>query len=109
MERQRKLGTNILMLAVVLFAAQFAFAQTAVQITDGPKIEFVGDTTAVVAWTTNVPSSAVVHYGTDRNNLNQTAQQEWGGNDNAGKSRTHRVEIKNLQASTPYFFTVESG
>jgi phosphodiesterase/alkaline phosphatase D-like protein len=81
----------------------------AVQITDGPRIEFVGDTTAVIAWSTNVPTSSVVRYGTDRNNLTQTAQQDWGGTQNANNTRTHRVEIKNLRANTPYFFQVESG
>jgi phosphodiesterase/alkaline phosphatase D-like protein len=93
---------------VALFAAS-AVAQEAVQITDGPRTEFVGDTSAIVAWTTNVPSSAVVRYGTDRNNLAQTAQQDWGGAQNANSSRTHRVEIKNLTANTDYFFQVESG
>ena len=82
---------------------------SAIQISDGPRIEFVGDTTAVIAWTTNVPSSSVVRYGTDRNNLSETAQQEWGGMQNANNTRTHRVEIKNLKANTPYFFQVESG
>ncbi|HUS19897.1 MAG TPA: fibronectin type III domain-containing protein [Terriglobales bacterium] len=81
----------------------------AVQITDGPKVEFVADKTAVIAWTTNVAASSVVRYGTDRNNLNESALQEWGGTANDNGARTHRVEIKNLKANTPYFFVVESG
>lgn len=109
MKRQRRLATLVFALALAVVTAQLGFTQTAVQITDGPKIEFVGDTTAIIAWTTNVPSSAIVHFGTSRNNLAQIAQQEWGGAGNPGQSRTHRVEIKNLQANTPYFFTVESG
>ncbi|HUR37370.1 MAG TPA: fibronectin type III domain-containing protein, partial [Terriglobales bacterium] len=80
-----------------------------VQITNGPKVEYVTDKTAIIAWTTNLPASAVVRYGTDRNNLTQTAQQEWGGSTNASGRRTHRVEIKNLQANTPYYFVAESG
>jgi phosphodiesterase/alkaline phosphatase D-like protein len=82
---------------------------SSVQITDGPRVEFVGDKTAIVAWTTNVPASTVVRYGTDRNNLNQTAQKQWGGTTNSSGARTHRVEIKNLNPNTPYFFVVESG
>lgn len=81
----------------------------AVHFTDGPRIEFVGDKAAVIAWTTNLPTSTVVRYGTDRNNLTQTSQQEWGGQQNANNTRTHRVELKNLQPNTQYFFVAESG
>lgn len=88
---------------------QQSSTNSVVQITDGPRMEFIGDTTAVIAWTTNVPSSTVVRYGTDRNNLSQTSQKEWGGQENAGGSRTHRVEIRNLKANTPYYFIAESG
>ncbi|MEO5935818.1 MAG: fibronectin type III domain-containing protein [Terriglobales bacterium] len=100
------------LMGVLLLAgtAQLASAQaTAAQITDGPRVEWVSDSTAVVAWTTNVPASTVLRYGTDRNNLTQTAQQEWGGKENTASQRTHRVEIKNLQANTTYFFQAESG
>ena len=38
------------------------------------------------------------------NNLNQVAQSPWG----AG-GLTHRVELKNLQPGTRYFFEVETG
>jgi len=93
---------------LLLAGAQFAAAQTPVQITDGPRVEWVSDNTVVVAWTTNVAASTVVRYGTDRNNLTQTAQQEWGGQENASQ-RTHRVEIKSLQPNTTYFFQAESG
>lgn len=44
------------------------------QITKGPVLEMVGDTSAVIAWSTNVPGSTVVKYGTDPNNLTQTAE-----------------------------------
>jgi phosphodiesterase/alkaline phosphatase D-like protein len=73
-----------------------------VQIVNGPVIEQVTPTTAVIAWTTNVPSSAVVHYSTDSKNLAQTAEAPWGGT-------THRVTINNLQPNGTYYFQVESG
>lgn len=72
------------------------------QITNGPVLERVGDTNATVAWSTNLPSSSIVKYGTDPNNLNQTAQEAWG-------QTTHRVELKNLQPATKYYFSVHSA
>lgn len=109
MTPKRWITTSALLCVLILVGAQLGYAQTAVKITDGPKIESVADTTAVIAWTTNVASSAVVRYGADRNNLSETAQKEWGGQENAGGTRTHRVEIKNLKPNTAYFFQVESG
>lgn len=81
---------------------------TPVKIVNGPNVEQTTDTTAVVAWTTDAPSSAVLKYGTDKNNLNQTAQSEWGGAANNG-GNTHRVTIKDLKPSTTYYFAVQSG
>jgi hypothetical protein len=72
-----------------------------VKITKGPTIEYASADKAVIAWSTNVPSSTVVRYGTDPNNLNQTAQAPYGGD-------THRVHLNNLKADTNYFFTFES-
>lgn len=106
MTLKRTFAISALVLALFVAGVQ---AQTAVQITDGPRVEFTGDRSAVVAWTTNVGASAIVRYGTDRNNLTQTAQQEWGGAKNTNETRTHRVEIKNLNPNTEYFFLAESG
>src|SRR5947209_5334878 len=76
------------------------------QITNGPTVEGVGDTWAVVAWTTNSGGSSVVHYGTDANNLSQTAQAPYAqGSDDT----RHRVRVTGLQPNTTYYFTVDSG
>jgi phosphodiesterase/alkaline phosphatase D-like protein len=72
------------------------------QITNGPVLERVGDTSAIVAWSTNLPSSSIVKYGTNPNHLDQTAQQAWG-------EATHRVELKNLQPGSRYYFSVHSA
>ena len=40
-------------------------AGEAVQITHGPVVENVTDTTAEIAWSTNVNSGTALHYGTD--------------------------------------------
>jgi hypothetical protein len=73
-----------------------------VQITHGPVVEDVTDTTAEIAWSTNVNSGTSLHYGTDPTHLDQTAGMPWGG-------FTHRVLIKNLKPNTTYYFKAESG
>jgi len=73
-----------------------------VQITHGPVVENVTDTTAEIAWSTNVNSGTALHYGTDPTHLDQTAGMPWGG-------FTHRVLIKNLKPNTTYYFKAESG
>jgi hypothetical protein len=52
-----------------------------------------------------------VHYGTDPNNLNQTAQAPYSRSDAppAGEHAVHRVTISNLQPNTTYYFVVDSG
>ena len=82
---------------------------TVVTVINGPNVESVKDTTAVVAWTTDRPSSAIVHYGPDKLSMNeQTAEQAWGGTQN-GNGYTHRVTLRSLKPDTTYFFQVESG
>lgn len=75
---------------------------TAVQITNGPVVENVTDTTAEIAWSTNVNSGTALHYGTDPAHLELAAGMPWGG-------FTHRVLIKNLKPNTTYYFKAESG
>jgi phosphodiesterase/alkaline phosphatase D-like protein len=92
------------LLGVVLLLANMALAQgkNNIQITKGPVVEHTDANSAVIAWSTNVPASAVVKYGTDQNNLTQTAQAPWGG-------LTHRVTIKNLDPGKTYYYQVQSG
>jgi Purple acid Phosphatase, N-terminal domain len=74
----------------------------AVQITNGPVVENVTDTTVEIAWSTNVNSGTALHYGTDATHLDQTAGMPWGG-------FTHRVFLKGLKPNTTYYFKAESG
>jgi phosphodiesterase/alkaline phosphatase D-like protein len=92
------------LLGVVLIVAGMAFSQAknSVQITKGPVVEHTDASSAVIAWSTNVPASAVVKYGTDQNNLTQTAQAPWGG-------LTHRVTIQNLEPGKTYYYQIQSG
>jgi|ERR1051326_6708001 phosphodiesterase/alkaline phosphatase D-like protein len=80
----------------------------AVKITDGPRVEGVGPTWAVIAWTTSTGGSTVVHYGTDKNSLSQTAKAPYADNEKT-KAQNHRVHLKNLQPNTKYFFVADSG
>ncbi|HEY1939589.1 MAG TPA: fibronectin type III domain-containing protein [Candidatus Angelobacter sp.] len=77
-------------------------ATGAVEITHGPVVENVTDTTAEIAWSTNVNAGTALQYGTDPSHLDQTAGMPWGG-------LTHRVSIKNLKPNTTYYFRAASG
>ena len=76
------------------------------QITQTPNIPRIGDTWAVVTWTTRTGGSSVVHYGTDANSLSQVAQSPYAQGTNETR---HRVRITGLQPNTTYYFTVDSG
>ncbi len=96
-------------LAIAVFSlavACWVVAQTPgqEQITNGPTVESVTSNSAVIAWSTNAGGGSIVKYGTDQNNLNQTAQSpyEKGGG-------THRVTLKNLQPGTTYYYQVVSA
>jgi phosphodiesterase/alkaline phosphatase D-like protein len=80
----------------------------ALRITDGPRVEGTGDTWAVVAWTTNTGGSSIIRYGTDKNNLNQTAEAPYADNEGA-RLQTHRVHINNLKPHTTYYYMVDSA
>src|SRR5947208_269425 len=75
--------------------------RAAVRITHGPVVELVTDTTAQVAWSTNVNAGTTLHYGTNPTNLDQTRAMPWGG-------LTHRVELHDLKSNTTYYFKAES-
>jgi len=99
-----RFATSLLLLALCVSVTAFAEhdKNATVKIVNGPVIESVFDDHAVIAWSTNQKSSTTLKYGTDQNNLNQTAQAPWG-------QETHRVEIKNLKPDTRYYFVVESA
>jgi len=73
----------------------------AVKIVNGPVVEEITDSTAQIAWSTNVNAGTLIHYGTDPEKLDKSASMPWGG-------LTHRVVLKNLNPSTTYYFKAES-
>ena len=73
----------------------------AVKIIHGPVVELITDSTAQIAWSTNVNAGTLIHYGTAPQNLDQTASMPWGG-------LTHRVVLRRLNPNTTYYFQAES-
>jgi hypothetical protein len=103
-------GTALTFLIVAQFAA-IAATQTKAQklsIINGPVVESAKADSAVIAWTTNTGGSSVIHYGTDPNNLSQTAQAPYADNENTS-NQTHRVTLRNLKPGTKYYYVVDSG
>ncbi|HEV8524229.1 MAG TPA: fibronectin type III domain-containing protein [Terriglobales bacterium] len=77
-------------------------AEPAARITRGPIIQYADEQSAVITWSTSEPADSRVFYGTDRNNLTQTAEA-------AGGSTFHRVHLANLMPNTTYYFQVDTG
>jgi ABC-type uncharacterized transport system substrate-binding protein len=72
-----------------------------VNVNGGPVPQYVNQNTAVISWKTDQQSSSTVKYGTDPNNLSQTATGNWGTN--------HQVNVQGLQPSTTYYYQVQSS
>ena len=83
-----------------------------VEITKAPELESAHDDTAIVRWTTTNPRGddehyGIVHYGTDPEDLSQTAKGHIRLN------RTHpetifRVRMVDLKPQTTYYYKVSS-
>jgi len=83
-----------------------------VEIIKGPALEISHDDLAIVRWTTTNPGGdddhyAVIHYGTDPNDLSQTTKNHIRLN------RTHsetifRVRMDGLKPQTTYYYKVTS-
>jgi len=83
-----------------------------VRITQGPELELAKEYLTIIRWTTNNPGGlpdhfGIVHYGTDPNNLSQTAKSPIRLNP-SHPSTIFRVRIQGLKPATTYYYTVES-
>lgn len=76
--------------------------RSSVRITNGPLFEQITSHSATIAWSTNHPSSFLVRYGTDPQNLTRSAPAPW-------TPTTHRVVLGDLRSDTRYYFAIESG
>ncbi len=83
-----------------------------VDITKGPELELATDHLTIIRWTTNNPGGSdvhygIVHYGTDPNDLSQTAKNPIRLNQ--GHQYTmFRVRIEGLKLRTTYYYRVTS-
>ena len=83
-----------------------------VEITKGPALESAADNLAIIRWTTNNPGGtdvhfAVVHYGTDPEDLSQMAKSQI--RINRGHPETiFRVRMAGLKPQTTYYYKVTS-
>ena len=83
-----------------------------VEITKGPALELADDHSAIIRWTTNNPGGppvryAVVHYGTDRDDLSQTAKNHIRLNPTHPET-IFRVLVQGLKPQTTYYYKVDS-
>jgi phosphodiesterase/alkaline phosphatase D-like protein len=83
-----------------------------VEITKGPALEIAHDDLAIIRWTTNNPGGdddhyAVAHYGTDPNDLSQTAKNHIRLNQTHPET-IFRVRIDGLKPDTTYYYKVTS-
>ena len=82
-----------------------------VEIIKGPELELAVDHLTIIRWTTNNPGGstdhfAVVHYGTDPNDLSQTAKSPIRLNQ--GHPNTmFRVRMQGLKPRTTYYYRVD--
>jgi phosphodiesterase/alkaline phosphatase D-like protein len=83
-----------------------------VEITKGPALEIAHDDLAIIRWTTNNPGGdddhyAVAHYGTDPNDLSQTAKNHIRLNQ-SHPDTIFRVRLQPLKPDTTYYYKVTS-
>lgn len=83
-----------------------------VQITQGPELELAKPSWAIITWTTNNPGGTdqhygIVHYGTNPNELNQTAKSPIHIN-HSHSDTVFRVRVLGLSPQTTYYYKVDS-
>ena len=83
-----------------------------VDITKGPELELATDHLTIIRWTTNNPGGSdvhygIVHYGTDPNDLSQTAKNPIRLNQ-GHQYTTFRVRMEGLKPQTTYYYRVSS-
>jgi purple acid phosphatase-like protein len=87
-------------------------AKTSVRIIEGPSIERADPDFAIIRWTTNTPGGSlehfgVVRYGTDPEDLSQTAMSHIRLNPDHS-STVFRVRMDGLKPRTVYYYRVDS-
>ena len=115
-----KLLAKLAIVAMVGLSSSQALAQllpptkkaARVAIINGPNLEMSLENWAIVRWTSTNPGGdddhyGVVHYGTQRNDLNQTAQSHIRLNRSHAET-VFRVRVPGLKPQTTYYYWVTS-
>ena len=76
---------------------------TGPQILSGPAVEGLTPESAVIAWTTDEPSSGLVSYRDEAEMSGEEREEE-----NDGMAQEHRVRLSGLEPGATYFFRVSS-
>jgi phosphodiesterase/alkaline phosphatase D-like protein len=107
-------GAGGLLLSNPAVAQNFPPAPKAahVEIIKGPALEISHDDLAIIRWTTNNPGGdddhySVIHYGTDPNDLSQTAKNHIRLNQSHPET-VFRVRMDGLKPDTTYYYKVTS-
>jgi phosphodiesterase/alkaline phosphatase D-like protein len=83
-----------------------------VRILKGPELESATESLTIIRWTSDNPGGSpehfgVVHYGTDPENLSQTAKSHIRLNPTHSYT-VFRVRMEELRPKTTYYYTVDS-
>ena len=83
-----------------------------VRIIKGPELELARENLTIIRWTSNNPGGSpehfgVVHYGTDPQNLSQTAKSHIRLNQ-THRYTIFRVRVDDLKPKTTYYYRVDS-
>src|SRR6266446_1482371 len=83
-----------------------------VEITKGPELELAANHLTIIRWTVNNPGGSdvhygIMHYGTDPQDLSQTAKNPLRLNQ-GHQYTTFRVRIEGLKLLTTYYYRVTS-
>jgi phosphodiesterase/alkaline phosphatase D-like protein len=71
------------------------------QINNGPVAEYVSDSNCTIGWSTRVPGTMTVRYGTDPAKMTQTKEAV-----ESNDGRNHHVRLDGLTPDTRYYFRV---
>jgi hypothetical protein len=100
---RNRIGIVAAVVALLLGSTALANAQEAdLQITTIPHIQHVNDNGVIIQWSTNIPATALVRYGSEYKNLDQVAESAENG-------QTHTIQLHNLRSGTTYFYQVVSS
>jgi phosphodiesterase/alkaline phosphatase D-like protein len=71
------------------------------QISNGPVAEYVSDSNCTIGWSSRVPGTMTLQYGTDRTKLTQTKEAV-----ESNDGHNHHVRLDGLTSNTRYYFRV---